>query len=54
MRKIFFASVICLAALAMPASYVVSTAYADILCQTENFDTLKARPAQIAQKARRR
>src|SRR5271156_2040563 len=43
MRKVFFASVICLTAL-MPVSNVVSTAYADILCQTENFDTLKARP----------
>src|ERR1700723_3686739 len=44
MRKIFFASVICLAALAMPVSNVVGTAHADILCEVENFSTLKARP----------
>src|SRR6202453_4200106 len=44
MRKILFASVICLTALAMPVPNVVSAAYADILCEVENFSTLKARP----------
>ena len=44
MRKIIFASVICLSALAMPASNLVSAANADILCQVESFNTLKARP----------
>src|SRR3984957_15545806 len=44
MSKIFFACVICLAALAMPVSNLVGTAHADILCEVENFSTLKARP----------
>jgi hypothetical protein len=44
MRKIFFAAVVSLSALAMPVSNAVSTAHANILCQVENFDTLKARP----------
>jgi hypothetical protein len=45
MGKGFVALVICLATLAMAARDITSTARADILCQEDNLDTLKARPA---------
>jgi len=44
MGKGFVALVICLATLAMAATDITSTARADILCQEDNLDTLKARP----------
>jgi len=44
MGKGFVALVICLATLAMAARDITSTARADILCQEDNLDTLKARP----------
>src|ERR1700677_3330716 len=44
MGKGFVALVICLVTLAMAARDITSTARADILCQEDNLDTLKARP----------
>jgi Collagen triple helix repeat (20 copies) len=47
MGKGFVALVICLATLAMAARDITSTARADILCQEDNLDTLKARPGPV-------
>jgi hypothetical protein len=47
MAKGFVALVICLATLAMAARDITSTARADILCQEDNLDTLKARPGPV-------
>ena len=44
MGKSFAALVICLATLTIAATDITSTARADILCQEDNLDTLKARP----------
>jgi len=44
MGKSFVALVICLTMLATAATNITSTARADILCQDDNLDTLKARP----------